>query len=78
MAMEKDVQLKGDTIIVTMEIPLKGGKIEIKGIPEISAKGLHELPIKKLKSMEGPHILRYEGSYCIVIEFMGRYYQYCL
>ena len=78
MATKRDVAMEGDKLIVTLEIPLKGGKIEIKGIPPMPKEDLGKLPIKALSSLEGPHILRYQGSYCIVIEFMGSYYQYCL
>jgi len=78
MATKRDVVMEGDKLIVTLEIPLRGGKIEIKGIPPLEKEELSRLPIKSLRSIEGPHILRYDGSYCVVIEFMGSYYQYCL
>jgi hypothetical protein len=78
MAKEKEIQLVGDILTVTLEIPLKGGPIKIKGIPPIPKEGLSKIPIKKLNSLEGIHILRYEGSYCVVIEFMGSYYIYCI
>jgi len=63
---------------VTLVIPMKGGKIRIEGIDPMPKRQLRKLPIKSLTSLEGPHILRYKDSYCVVIEFMGCYYQYCI
>ena len=77
MATKRDVVMEGDKLIVTLEIPLKGGKIEIKGIPPMPKENLSKLPIKSMTSLDCICLLRYQGSYCIVIEFMGSYYQYC-
>ena len=78
MAKEKEIQLVGDILTVTLEIPLRGGKIQIKGIPPLTKEEQSKISIKKLNTVEGVHILRYEGSYCVVIEFMGSYYIYCI
>ena len=77
MATKRDVAMVGDKLIVTLEIPLKGGKIEIKGIPPVAKEDLGKLPIKSMTSLDGICIFRYQGSYCVVIQFMGSYYQYC-
>ena len=62
---------------VTLVIP-KSGKIRIEGIDPMPKEKLNMLPIKALKELDAISILRYEGSFCIVIEYMGSYYQYCI
>ena len=71
--------VENDVIKVTLSIPLKGGeiKIESKDLREITEEKLRALPVESLTSLNSLSILRYQGSYCIVIEFMGCYYVYC-
>jgi len=72
MAMETEV--KRVTLVIS-----KTGRIKIEGIdPMPKEMSLDKLPIKALKEMDAISILRYEGSFCIVIEYMGTYYQYCI
>ena len=63
---------------VTLVIPMKGGKIRIEGIDPMPKRQLRKLPIKSMTSLDGICIFRYQGSYCVVIQFMGSYYQYCM